>query len=200
MDMVSTFISDNMYDRMRSHRNRIDVLPPIITPPPSQDSSQHILNALNDKCIQRILSYLIGDIRDFLSAAEVCKKFQDNAKKCFPSIYADFYMGQEMDYHLPMYRVQTFLSIFGHLIESLKWIRNRQNTFESEIFNAIADFCGNSLRRLFIHRHDLDFIIASQFKSLDELTLIGCKINNFKVPSMLRKLVACRGVEFNSMD
>lgn len=62
------------------------VSPPFIALPPPQDSPKHILNALNDKCIQQIFSYLIsGGILDFFSAAEVCKKFQENAKACFPS-------------------------------------------------------------------------------------------------------------------
>lgn len=81
-------LQGDMYRRMIPHQN-FRTISPFITAPPSQNSLNHILNALNDQCIQHVLTYLIGDIRDFYSAAEVCRKFQDNAKKCYPSIYTD---------------------------------------------------------------------------------------------------------------
>lgn len=114
-------MSDNRFNaRIWPHRNRNAVPPPFITPPPPQSSPQHMLNALNDKCIQHILGYLIGGVEDFLSAAEVCEKFQENAKQCYSSIYTDFEISSRhnQEYHLTLHRVKDYLKIFGHLIKS----------------------------------------------------------------------------------
>lgn len=51
----------------------------------------------------------------------MCKKFQENAKKIYPSIYRDFYIDFEHNNHLSQYRVKCFLSIFGHLLRSISW-------------------------------------------------------------------------------
>lgn len=67
-----------MHNSLTRHRNQRAVLS-FVTPSPLQNSPKRILNALNDQCIQRILSFLIGDVRDFPSAAEVCRKF---LRKC----------------------------------------------------------------------------------------------------------------------
>lgn len=190
---------NNMYFHMKTHQNRENVSTFITPPPPPQDSPNHILNALNDKLLQRVLSYLIGDIRDFFNAAEVCKKFQENAKLCYPSIYKDFCMGRDQEDHLPLSRVENFLNIFGHLINSIEWGENQKNSSESEIFNAIADFCGNNLRRLRISNHNLDFILASKFKILEELELFACNLNNFRILPTLNKLLI-NDVTFNCLD
>lgn len=50
---------------------------------PAQDSPKHILNALNDYCIQIILRKLTNP-SDFVRAAETCYRFQANALECFP--------------------------------------------------------------------------------------------------------------------
>lgn len=179
-----------MYYRMIEHRIRT-VVTPFITPPPPQDSPNHILNALNDQCIQRVLNFLIGDICDFLNAAEVCKKFQENAKKCYPSIYT--YLGID-DYNIPLDRVKNFLSIFGHLIKSLVWEENEQNAYESEILNA--EFCGESLLNLYIRKHSLEFTVGSKFKLLQKLYLVLCSVNKFKLPPTLKILYVCQPLEF----
>lgn len=105
-----------------------------ISDPPEQESPKHIINALNNDCIQEILRRL-KNITDFLSAAEVCTLFQENARQCFPSIYNVFYStwfemfdGRfpdtcklSMTRVLPVNRVQSFLSIFGDFIEKIAW-------------------------------------------------------------------------------
>lgn len=105
-------LQKDMYGRMIPQRNFRPVSP-FITEPPPQNSPNHILDALSDKCIQRILSYLIRDIRDFYSAAKVCRKFQDNAKECYPSIYTDFHLGLDAVHHLSLKHVKKFLSILA---------------------------------------------------------------------------------------
>lgn len=61
-----------------------------INDPPDQASPTHILNVLNNDCIQEVFRRL-QSIEDFLNAAEVCTQFQENAKHCFPPIYKVFY-------------------------------------------------------------------------------------------------------------
>lgn len=185
----------NMYYHMIPYELKTFDVPPCLTKPPAQDSAHHILNALTDECIQRILTHLIGDIRHFLSAAEVCKKFQENAKACFPSIYNDFFMSHGQDHHLPQYRVKSFLSIFGHLLHSVSWYEGEKLN-ESEMFKTIAKFCGKNLRGLNIQKHD--FAIAP-FEMIEELRLCQCTIDNFKIPPTLKKLRLINS-QVNSMD
>lgn len=54
--------------------------------PPAQNSPRHILNALDDFCIQTIFRNLTKFL-DFLNASDVCKRFRDNAKPCFPLMF-----------------------------------------------------------------------------------------------------------------
>lgn len=179
-----------MHVRMERHRNCWIAAPSFLTPPPRQNSPTHILNALSAECIQRVLTYLIGDIRDFLSAAEVCRTFQQNAKQCYPSIYADFDLCTDVYGHLPLDQVKRFLSTFGRAIKSILWKQNRKNhSYEREIFGAITEFCGGSLHRLDIYSRDLDFRNVSQLKLLKELTLSACTIRAFDLPPNLQQLI-----------
>lgn len=174
---------------MKHQSYRRKFVPPYITPPPSQDAPNHILNALSDECIQRVLGYLIGNIRDFLNAAEVCRKFQENAKICYPSIYRDFDIGTGSLENLPMYRIKDFLCIFGHLIRSMHWEPSRYGEeYEAEIFRAIAEFCGKTLLGLRIRERNLNFKIGNRFEVLEELQLLDCNVVNFKPPPSLKKL------------
>lgn len=192
MDLFGT---DDMYMRMIRHKSyrRVSTF---ITAPPSENSPQHILNALDDKCIQLVLTYLIGDIRDFYNAAQVCRKFQENAKNCYPSIYKNFSV-RDSDHHLPINQVKCFLSIFGHLIQSISWAVNFNNAYESEIFDAITEFCGKNLQTLNVRRHNLDFCEVSKFKLLDELYLFDSNIDNFELPPTLKKLALTAGTNVN---
>lgn len=56
--------------------------PLMINGPPAQDSPKHILSALNDFCIQKILCSL-ETREDLMCAAESCTRFQKNAISCF---------------------------------------------------------------------------------------------------------------------
>lgn len=189
--------------RTSVHRNERRVPTPYISSPPPQTSPQHILSALSDESIQRILTYLIGDIRNYLSAAEVCKRFQENAIKSFPKMYVDFDIpiGFEWEIdHIPLCHVKNFLNIFGHLMTSMAWDRNHDNSYEREVFSSIADFCGNTLVRSIMEDHHFDFGNGSQFKSLEELKLIACNVNNFRVPEALKQLQLTENTKFNSMN
>lgn len=53
---------------------------------PAQDSLKHLLNILNDDCIQEILRKLTN-ASDFLNAAKTCQRFQVNAVHRISSDY-----------------------------------------------------------------------------------------------------------------
>ena len=53
--------------------------------PPDQDSPTHILNALNDDCLQKVFKHL--NANDLSSAAEVCVRFNQQVKCTFAQKY-----------------------------------------------------------------------------------------------------------------
>lgn len=190
--------SIDMYAKMcRQFETQKDQWPAIISSSsPSEHLPQHILTILTDECIQHILCFLIGNIRDFLSAAEVCKRFQENAKKCFPSIYQDFCIVRPFwNYHLPLNDVIRFLKIFGYLIRSIKWDRTYVRcsssilSFDVEMFETIAKYCGNNLIKFECDHHDFDFNNGSDFSAIEVLEIGLGTISNFKIPFGLKKLL-----------
>lgn len=160
----------------------------------SQNSPHHILNILNDKCIQRILRYLIWDINDFLNAAEVCTKFQENAKQCFPRIFLE-----KLRINYPYSEIlidednlPRFLKMFGPLIHTIEWEHNKKKTHENksdaEIFSAISQYCGKTLCELCACGHKLDFQ-GLKFDALQNLRTGGCSLYNFKTLPKLEKML-----------
>lgn len=160
--------------------------------PPSRDSPQHMLNILTDQCIQHIFKYLVGDIRDFLSASEVCTKFQEIAKMCFPTKYQNISIDpgkKNSKDSLSLKRIEQFLSIFGHLIRSIEWDDYRDKyKYDAAILYVITKYCGNTLTKLNINRRKLKFSNGSQFKALEELRFCSGFVNNFKPPPAIKKL------------
>lgn len=191
--------SFDMYEKIR-YKIRIKKrtkaqLPVLLSPTPLQNSPQHILTILTDECIQYILRCLIGNIRNFLNAANVCKRFQDNAKKCFPSVYTDFCITRPIfNDELPLNDVICFLKLFGHLIRSIKWnlayVKSSASTLslDAEIFKTIAKYCGKNLIKFECDGHHFDFNHGSDFTAMEELNIMWGTISNFKIPSGLKKL------------
>lgn len=148
---------------------------------PSQDPPKHILNILNDDCIQAILRR-ITNLQDFLSAAETCKRFQSNAKVCFRTKYGlgDIsFLGNCLDdlrimkSAIPLDRVHNFLNIFGHLITNI-YLHHRHHQNEKskeEILKTIAHFCGKTLQKLTLNKFNCDSISLSPFSALQTLDL-----------------------------
>lgn len=155
--------------------------------PAEQDSPKHILNALNNFCIRKIFSQ-IEDVRDYLSAAETCTRFQANAKECFPSTFKTVAFCDDDAFarnKISFGRAKSFLNIFGHSIKSLTFVRSKDQINYNEIFNAIADSCGNTLIELKIHEQILDFNTRSKFKVLEKLELDSSSFHNFHtIPSL----------------
>lgn len=161
-----------------------------IETPAALDSPKHILNALNDDCIQSIFRQM-DNVRDFLSAAETCVRFQENAKLTFRTRYKKIRVG-ELHKHgdnsniLTLNRLQSLLSIFGPLIVELYF----DGDIHNEIQNMIADYCGKTLTSFkILSSNVVDFNTRSPFKALAELEIIDANIRNFECRSELRRLM-----------
>ncbi|XP_055305178.1 uncharacterized protein LOC129569940 isoform X2 [Sitodiplosis mosellana] len=157
--------------------------------PPAQDSPKHILNVLNDKCIQEIFNQLISNLEDFLSASEVCKRFQENATVCYSeSSEKRITITSHQSSSLPpgsvsFDRAYGFLKAFGQSLQSiyLVSIRDEKYIFDEnytadqkpidDTLNMIADFCGRNLTKLSTHTGYIDFNTRSQFKVLERLSI-----------------------------
>lgn len=165
------------------------------TAPPAQNSPAHILNILNDDCIKEILKRL-KNRRDFLNAANVCKRFQyvaqtwlshktlqiggKSRKSSTSTIVID---------HRFLSDLYAYLSIFGECIRNIKWfipIKTTENTC-AEVFKMIANFCGKTLIRLdIIGRTEIS--ITTQFKVLERFEFHYGALDHFEPPRSLKYL------------
>lgn len=165
---------------------------------PVQEASNHILNTLNDDCIQEILRRLTN-IRDFLNAAEVCTRFQKNAIVCLPSHFKMIYIrdGHFFSNSVPVEQLERFLSIFGNSIKSIRW-NSTDRELDNAIFNTISNSCSKNLLDLTITDHGIDF--TSQFNALEKLEIETSLINSFKFQPQLKilKLKLVKVLHFDS--
>lgn len=188
--------------------------------PPAQDSSKHILNALDTDCIEEILRK-ISNINDFLRAAQVCQQFQQSAKAVFHSkfqrntrqpwfqsilsraqvqLLTIRIVKREQcltDNDLPVDCVEEFLCIFGSQLNylSIYTTLNREN--DDNLLKLIAKFAGKSLKGLQLNssvnelnKLNVDFG-QTQFLALEDISLVGkIGMRNFKRCSS--KLISLR--------
>lgn len=158
--------------------------------PPAQDSPKHILIVLNDDCVQSIFRRL-DNVCDFLSAAETCVRFQENAKLVFRTQYKSIHIGKS-EWHsdtlniVTLNRLQSLLCIFGPLI--VKIVVNTK--INSNILNMIADYCGKTLTSIELSSSNvINLNTRSPFKALKELELDDTNIKYFKCKSELQRLI-----------
>ncbi|XP_055316218.1 uncharacterized protein LOC129575967 [Sitodiplosis mosellana] len=155
--------------------------------PPAQDSTKHILNVLNDDCIEEIFRRIFC-LEDFLNMAEVCQRFQQNAKNCFRTQFKYVFLrryrnggydiGMESEKFrnrcVPFDRAIPFLNTFGSFIHKLEWSTAGQNSSNQErnddIFKSIVKFTSKTLKELYISYYRADFA-QTQFLSLEYLRL-----------------------------
>lgn len=155
---------------------------------PAQDSPKHILNALNNDCIQEILRKLT-DPSDFLSAAETCRGFQANALECFPRNFEELSLSlgnKSVGCYtaLPLEHAPNFLNIFGHLI----WYMELISDFEDGTINMIAEHCGETLFSMHIKGHEnakSNFNELSLFKTLTDIDISSISMDNVELPENL---------------
>lgn len=153
--------------------------------PLAEDSQRNILDALDNYCIQAILSRLVTR-KDWLNAAETCTRFQANARMCFPSELSQISIGICID-DIPVHRLYSFLQIFGHMIEKIHW-KARNGTADSKIFATIVRFCGRTLNELIIRDYNPKCLKRLHFKVLQKLTLDEASAGKFKYHSRLKYL------------
>lgn len=166
------------------------------SPPPEQHSPAHILNALNDDCIQAILRKLTN-VEDFLSAAKTCTRFQENAKQGYPPHFKAIDIGTDTykwrkRFLLQLKHASSFINIFGHLVRSLTFLVDRHNEYAEwdDAFKMIANCCGESLSELFIDCCDFfdNLGTLAQLNALEKLSIINVSVNNFRLPANLKAL------------
>lgn len=86
--------------------------------PPKQDSPQHILNALNDDCLERVFKQF--ELPDLSVAADVCVRFQNHAIDAFTSKYKHVIkMEHVSEFQSHPGKFEMMLRNFGSLIHTL---------------------------------------------------------------------------------
>lgn len=157
---------------------------------PAQDSPMNILNILDDYSIEAILVRLTN-VNDFYTAAQVCIRFQDNAKSCFPRqfksvIFNDDCVRDTKDSlkSLPLKSMKGFLKLFGQSIESIHWIGVKPlfgiiQFIDKNTLDMIAYYCGKTLIELKIKWNHINFYTSSKFMKLEKLEMTGTCFKNF---------------------
>lgn len=157
---------------------------------PAQDSPRHILNMLNDHCIQEIIRRL-DRLEDFLSVAETCTRFQSNAQNCFKLKFKKIIIGGNVNTvkNLPTPRIQSGLSIFGHLIEQLFWLATKNPAIDKESFKSIGHFCGKTLNHITIGNYNGMLRKRLRFTALQSMSLHEASARNCEFHSQLKSLI-----------
>lgn len=132
--------------------------------PPEENSPKNIMNILNDDCLQAIL-LKIDKVQDFHSAAEVCTRFQENAKICFP--FKKIWLG-DSDPVYPPGNLENKSKISDCLINSPS-LENFLTIFGSQIKSIDCNYPPAQNPKLVIIRYiDVDHVLVD--KNLDLIT------------------------------
>lgn len=161
--------------------------------PPGEDSPRHMLNMLNNYCIQAIFER-INDVRDYHSAANVCTLFQANAIKCFPVRFKDLVIEDDdallairgPSIEIPLSAAKNYLKILGAQIQSLSWCCQ---TNGNDVLNTIAEYCGKtllSLRSEYPHTNWTN--ILPHLTALEKLDVEISNLTNFELHLPLKHL------------
>lgn len=149
--------------------------------PPAQDSPKNILNALNDDCLQAVLTKLT-ETNDTYNVSKVCRRFQENAAICYsPKQNTVRINDLLLSGHSIIPDVFDFLNIFGHQIRSLQLstLSNTDPKADESLIAMIARFCGETLNELKIYHCDyLNLSTKSQFIKIETLILNESSITN----------------------
>lgn len=161
--------------------------------PPAQDSPNHILNALNNQCLQECFRRL-STHRDFLNVANVCQRFRENARACFPPtnitiepfrLRLHFRKADRqqkhwtLDSNMSSKYLGIFLYIFGDLIKSVEldglWSDTICPTFDDH-FAKIVQHCAKTLKTLSFYIFKPIVNIEKTFEMLEILKIHYCSI------------------------
>lgn len=157
--------------------------------PPARDSPHHILNALNNHCLQACFRQL-SSCEDFLSVANVCQRFRANARACFPPTNVTIeplrlHFRQTGD-RQPKFRILNsslstkhlglFLCIFGDLIQSIE-LDNIWNFPNFAVYFAkIEQYCAKTLKKLSFYIFKPIVNIGRAFEKLEILKIHYCSV------------------------
>lgn len=139
----------------------------------------HIFTALNDDCLREVFGYL--DLMDLMNAAQVCVRFNQQAKETFAAKYKvcnlDF---DSMKYkRITIHQADDMLRLFGEMIHTLKVDQFFIET-EIPILRIASRYC-TALKELeltnFTWFPNLKKI-RPIFKHLEKLHLNHCKFSN----------------------
>lgn len=165
--------------------------------PPTQDSPQHILNVLNDDCIDEIFLRL-NNLKDFLSVSQACQKFVESAKRTFPTQFKCVEINQFVNFrnrreheNLPYERVHNFFTTFGSLTKSIAFSSTSYQQRDDFIFETITNFCSGTLQEFNIVNYNPNFE-RRNFSALEKLDLCYASPKNFTSYSMLKVLSICQ--------
>lgn len=163
----------------------------------NQDSPNHILNALNDYCLQQILKHMETRY-DILNAAKTCTRFQANIISCFQHKCKEVEIRNNTEMFdafnlncIALHEVYNILSVFGPTIEKLYWMATRNPTKDNETLKTIARFCGRTLVDLHIRDYVSHIRKRLRFTALQILNLENASCN-FKIHSQLKYLEICQ--------
>lgn len=173
--------------------------------PPSQHSPDNILNVLNDDCIKEIFGRL-QNRRDFINAANVCKRFQYVAQVWFPHEALQIAYKYRKSSICPRtsafivddssYSRKTvlgdlcaYLRLFGKCIRNIELFKMRSSDeqFNLKVFKLIEHFCGKTLIGLAIYGK-MEICLTSTFKVLERFELYFGALDRFEPPRSLKYL------------
>ncbi|XP_031627426.1 uncharacterized protein LOC116343493 [Contarinia nasturtii] len=148
---------------------------------PTVNSPSHILNALNNDCIQAIFRKF-SNVGDFSSASKVCSKFYENAIVGYPPKFKNLDIGEDFGYDVTrIEHVKYFLMQFGSFIKSIKFIGSTSKRRDNEIMKVISKFCGNTLKELIVEgRATVDL---SSFQAIEELSILFSSVSGLQLRS-----------------
>lgn len=160
--------------------------------PPAQDAPNHILNALNDDCVQLILRKL-ENLLDYLSAAETCVQFQENAKLIFRTKFKEIRINEFSRFSntVTLDRVESLFKIFGDAVMSIYFDTQAMDEKRGKkIQKMIAAYCGKTLKILKIRSDNkvIDLNTLSPFMALKELRLEKTNIRDISHQTQLKRL------------
>lgn len=156
------------------------------SPPPAQDSTHHILNALDDHCLCEIFQSF-EHVADFDAIANVCQRFNRIARRVFPTKismrlihfnFDDLVFDDGVHFNfITLSQIETFLINFGSSIFSLQ--------FRPYYLEPIPNAANSALK--LIHKYCKNIgslnieLYAEQNQISDELQSIFSKLLCFNV-------------------
>lgn len=130
---------------------------------PAHDAPSNILNALNDQCIYEIFKFL--EFSDLVNVAEVCVRFNEQAKKTFATSKHKRIILYSGDL-----KVNKIMNTFGANMQSL-WIQSTtlNSTHDNSVLRSILKYRSDKLKELRLEYFRIDREISNFGPILSQL-------------------------------